>query len=188
MLKGHSPFGEPGGAVALAKVAAFHGHVVEPVHEATELGAFQLQDGDELDASGLEVVAVLGVGAGPGDGDVGELLQLYAGRNVLRADLLFDLAAGGGSTLGFDTRRELLQAEIALDRAHQNLLPLVILGIADDQAREGDPVGQDVDVLVLGIGVAGDEVLVFCETHAFQVSAADGLPLRVAQVLSRCRG
>jgi len=167
LLIAHSSFGEPGRAVALAEVAAFHGHVVEPVHEAGELGAVLLQDGHELDTGGLEVVAVLGVGGGSRHGSVGELLELHAGGDVVGADLLFDLAAGGGTALGLLARGELLQAVVTLDGAHEDFLPLVVPRVADDLAGMGDAVGQDVDVLVLGVGVAGDEVLVVDEVHAF---------------------
>ena len=143
-----------------------------------------MQDGHELDAGGLEVVAVFGVGAGPSHGGVGELLELDAGGDVLGADLLFDLAAGGGAALGFLARGKLLQAEVALDDAHEDFLPLVVPGVADDLADMGDAIRQDVDVLVLGVGVAGDEVLVVDEVHAGQILAADGLPLRIGEVFS----
>ncbi len=147
-----------------------------------------MQDGHELDAGGLEVLAVLAVGAGAGYRSIGELLQLHSGGDVLRADLLFDLAAGGRATLRLPARRELLQAEVALDGAHEDFLPLVVLGVADDLAGVRDAVGQDVDVLVLGVGMTGDEVLVFRKTHALQILATDGLPLAVAEVFSGRRG
>jgi len=134
------------------------------------------------------VLAVLAVGAGPGHGCVGELLQLHAGRDVVRADLLFDLAAGGRAALRLDARGELLQAEVAFDRAHEHFLALVILGVADDLAGMGDPVGQDMNVLVLGVGVAGDEVLVVDQIHALQILAADALPLNVREVFSGSGG
>ena len=102
LLVAHSPFGEPGRAVALAEVAAFHGHVVEVVPQAGELGVVLLQDGHELDASGLEVVPVFAVGAGSSDGGIGQLLELHAGGAVLGADLLFDLAAGALKTMAAD--------------------------------------------------------------------------------------
>ena len=125
------------------------------------------------------MVAVIGIGAGPSHGGVGELLELDAGGDVLGADLLFDLAAGGGAALGLLAGSELLQAVVTLDGAHEDLLPLVVLRVADDLAGMGDAVGQDVDVLVLGVGVAGDEVLVVDQIHSRQVLAADGLPLSV---------
>ncbi len=180
--------GKPGRAVALAEVAAFHQNAVEAIHQAAEHGSVLLQDGHELDAGGLEVLAVLGVGAGSRHRGVGELLQLHPGGDVLRPDLLFDLAAGGRAPLRLPARRELLQAELALDRAHQDFLPLVVLGVADDLAGMRDAVGQDVDVLVLGVGMAGDEVLVVRKTHALQILAADGLPLGVAEVFSGSGG
>jgi len=106
----------------------------------------------------------------------------------VRADLLFDLAAGGRAALRLDARGELLQAEVAFDRAHEHFLALVILGVADDLAGMGDPVGQDMNVLVLGVGVAGDEVLVVDQIHALQILAADALPLNVREVFSGSGG
>ena len=188
MLIAHSPFGKPGGAIALAKVAAFHGHAVQPVHEPGELGAVFLQDGHELDAGGLEALLVLGVTGGTLGRGVGELLELDPGRGVLGADLLFDLAAGRGAALRLEAGGELLQAEVALDGTHEDFLALVVLGVADDLAGMSDPVGQNMNVLVLGVGVAGDEVLVVDEVHAVQIAAADFLPLGVGEVFSRGGG
>ena len=113
---------------------------------------------------------------------------MHTGRDVGGADLLFDLAAGGGTTLRLDAGHELLQAEVALDRPHKDFLPLVILGVADDLAGMRDAVGQDVDVLVLSVGVAGDEVLVVDQIHAVQILAADVLPLNIGEVFSGSGG
>lgn len=102
MLAAPSPFGEPGRAVAIAEVAAFHGHVVEAVHQAGELGVVLLQDGHELDASGLEVVSVFALGAGSSNAGICQPLELHAGGEVLDADLLFDLAAGSLKVIAAD--------------------------------------------------------------------------------------
>ena len=179
---------EPGGAVGTPQVAAFHEHVVEPVHQAGQLGAAELQDGHELDAGGFQAGLVLGVVATPLGGGVGELLELRSGGDISGAHLRFDLAFGGGSARGFDTGRELLQTKLALDSAHERFLALVVLGVADDQTRIGNAVGQDVNVLVLGVGVPGDEVLVVGEFHAGQVLAADVGPLGVGEVFTRGGG
>jgi len=98
--------------------------------------------------------------------------------------VLLDLAAGGGAAVGVDARTELLQVEFALDRAHEDFLALVVLGITDDLACVGDSVGEDMDVLVLGVGVTGDKVLVVEELHAGQVAAADVGPLGVGEFLA----
>jgi hypothetical protein len=188
LLIGDASFCEPGGAVGPAEVAAFHGDAVEPVHQAAELGAVELQDGLELDAGGLEAGLVLGVAGAAFGGGVGELLELHAGGDLAGADLLFDLAFGGGAARGLGAGGELLQAVVALDGAHEGFLALVVLGIADDFTSMGDSVGQDVDVLVLGVGVAGDEVLVVTEFHADQILAADVGPLGVAEFLARGGG
>ena len=102
--------------------------------------------------------------------------------------MLFDLAAGGGSPLRVDAGAELFEMELALDRAHEDFLALEVLGITDDLASVGDPVGQDMDVLVLGVGVAGDEILVVEELHAGEVAPADVGPLGVGEFFARGGG
>ncbi|NUZ09010.1 hypothetical protein HQN59_25035 [Schlegelella sp. ID0723] len=185
MLIAHPPFGEPGRAVALAEVAPFHGHAVEPVHQARELGASELQDGYQFDTGGLEAPLILGVSRNSLGRCIGKLLQLNPGRGLGGAQLLFDFAAGGRFSLGFDTRRELAQPEIAFDRAHEHFLTRVVLRVAHHRAGpRGDAVGQDVDVLVLGIGVPGNDVLVVDETHANQVAPADLYPLIVVELFA----
>ena len=56
--------------------------------------------------------------------------------------------------------------------------------IADHRAAVGDAVGQDVDVLVLGVGVPGDDELVVLEAHPAQVALADLPPLLVREVFA----
>jgi hypothetical protein len=77
-----------------------------------------------------------------------------------------------------------LQAEIPLNLSHDGFLPLVVLAVADDLARVGDSVGQDVDVLVLGVGVPGHDELVICEAHPAQIALPDGLPLLVCELFA----
>jgi len=98
--------------------------------------------------------------------------------------VLFDLAAGGGTAVGLDAGSELLEMKLALDRAHEKFLALVVLGITHDLAGVSDPIGEDMDVLVLGVGVTGDEVLVVEELHAGQVAPADVCPLGVGEFLA----
>jgi len=98
--------------------------------------------------------------------------------------VLLDLTAGGGAAVGLDAGSELLQVELALDRAHEALLALVVLGITDDLAGVGNPIGEDMDVLVLGVGVAGHQILVVEELHADQVATADVCPLGVGEFLA----
>ena len=54
-----------------------------------------------------------------------------------------------------------MQPVIALNVSHEGFLPLVVLAVAGHAAVKADAVGQDVDVLVLGVGVAGDDKLIF---------------------------
>jgi len=188
LLIAHSSFCEPGGAVGTPQVAAFHEHAVEPVHQAGQPGAAELHDGHELDSCGFQAGLVLGVAGTVFGGSVGELLELRSGGDISGANLRFDLAFGGGSALGFDTGRQLLQAEFALDSAHERFLALVVLGVADHQTRIGNSVGQDVNVLVLGVGVPGNDVLVVGEFHAGQVLAADVGPFGVGELFTKSSG
>ena len=81
-----------------------------------------------------------------------------------------------------------MQAEIPLNLSHDGFLPLVVLAVADDLARVGDSVGQDVDVLVLGVGVPGDDELVVFEAHPAQIPVPDFPPLLVRELFAGCGG
>lgn len=77
-----------------------------------------------------------------------------------------------------------MQAEIPLNLSHDGFLPLVVLAVADDLARVGDTVGQDVDVLVLGVGVPGDDELVVLEAHPAQITLPDFPPLLIRKLFA----
>jgi hypothetical protein len=173
-----------GGGVGLAQVAALHGHTVQPVGQAGQLRALELGHGHQLNACRLQSLLVGGeVGAVLG-GCVGQLLELLAGAGLASADCALDLALGRRFALGLDARGHTLQAEIPLNLSHDGFLPLVVLAVADDLARVGDSVGQDVDVLVLGVGVPGHDELVICEAHPAQIALPDGLPLLVCELFA----
>ena len=74
-----------------------------------------------------------------------------------------------------------MQAEIPLNLSDDRFLPLVVLAIADDFAAVGDSVGQNVDVLMLGVGVPGHHKLVICKAHAAQIALCDGYILMAHQ-------
>ena len=101
---------------------------------------------------------------------------------------MLDLAFGGGVALGVPARGDGLQAEVALDAAHERFLAPPVLAVAGDAAVEADAAGEDVDVLVLGVGVAGDEVLVLIEAHAVEVALADLAPLLIRQSFTKGGG
>lgn len=177
-------FSESCGGVAPAQVAAFHHHAVEAVGQAGQFLAIALDHGHELDACGFQAFLVGGeVGTVQGGG-IGELLEPLAGTGPTGAHGALDLALGGGLALGFAAGSHRLQAVVALDLAHEGFLAPVVLAVADHFAGVGDAVGEDVDVLVLGVGVAGDQVLAAGQAHAAQVAAADLDPLRIAQVFA----
>lgn len=76
-------------------------------------------------------------------------------------------------------RRDLVQAVFALDGAHDDFLAPVIVAVRGDAAVKPDPVGQNVDVFMLGVAVPGHQVLVMVQTHILQIALADAAPLRV---------
>lgn len=77
-----------------------------------------------------------------------------------------------------------MQAVVPLNLSHDGFLPLVVLAVADDLARVGDSVDQDVDVIVLGVGVPGDDELVICEAHPAQIALSDLPPLLVCELFA----
>lgn len=77
-----------------------------------------------------------------------------------------------------------MQAVIPLDLSHDGFLPLVVLPVADHLAGVGDAVRQDVDVLVLGVGVPGDDELVVLEAHPAQIALPDFPPLLVCELFA----
>ena len=83
-----------------------------------------------------------------------------------------------------NARRHLLQPEVPLDLAHDAFLAPPVLAVAGNAAIEADAARHDVDVLVLGVGVAGHDVLVRVQLHARQVPLADVDPLRVSELFA----
>jgi hypothetical protein len=60
------------------------------------------------------------------------------------------------------------------------------MAVAGHAAVEADPVGQQVDVFVLGVDVPREHILIEVKPHAVQVAGPDLAPLRVRQVFARC--
>ena len=78
-----------------------------------------------------------------------------------------DLAFGRGMALGFEARSHFLQAVLVFNLPHQLFLAGVVVAITDDLAVVADPVGHKVDVVMLSVGVPGEDILVLAEAHAF---------------------
>lgn len=77
-----------------------------------------------------------------------------------------------------------MQAVIPLDLSHDGFLPLVVLPVADHLAGVRDAVRQNVDVLVLGVGVPGDDELVIGKAHPAQIPLPDLPPLLVCELFA----
>lgn len=94
----------------------------------------------------------------------------------------------GSAAHGFPAGRDRLQAEVALDVAHERFLATPVVAVARHAAVVADAVGEQVDVLVLGVGMARQDVLVVVEAHAFQIPLADGAPLVVGELFAGSGG
>lgn len=67
--------------------------------------------------------------------------------------------------------------------AHHGLLALVVPAVRDHFAGHADAVGQNVDVLVLGVSVATYDILAVVVAHALQVGMSSPAPLFVCKRL-----
>jgi len=188
LLIGHPSLGQSRRAVAPPQVTALHHHAIQSVHQTREPRAALLHHRDQLHAHGLQPLLVLTETAAALAGGVTKPLELLPGAGLAGADAALDLALGRGAAVGLDARGHPLQSEVPLDLSHDGFLPLVVLAIADDLAAVGDSVGQDVDVLVVGVGVPGDDELVVSKPHTTQITLRDLPPLLVGQVLAGGRG
>ena len=79
-----------------------------------------------------------------------------------------------------------MQPVIPFQLAHDGFLPLVVLAVAGHAAVKADAVGQDVNVFVLGVGVAGDDKLVFFQAHAVHVALSNLAPLLICEFFAGC--
>lgn len=140
-----------------------------------------MNDRHQFDADGFEPGVVLGEAAAPEGGGLAALLELLPRRGFAGAQAPFDLVFGRCFPLGLRARRDPGQAMIPFDFPHQRFLAPVVLGVAHHCATVGDPACEYMNMLVVGIGVAGDDVLIVHEPHPPQVSLTDRPPLLVAQ-------
>ena len=143
-----------------------------------------LHGGDDCDAHGVESLGVGGEAVAVLGHVVAQDLELLAGGHLARPQGPLELAFGGGVALGLYAGGHFLQAVLALDLPHQLFLAGVVVAIADDLAVVADPVGHEVDVVMLSVGVPGEDVLVLAEAHAFQVPLPDLAPFLVAELFA----
>ena len=66
-------------------------------------------------------------------------------------------------------------------------MALIVLAVGHNAPRVRHAIGDDVNVLMVAVGVPDDERLRIIKAHVLQVALADGSPLVVGQVLARCR-
>ena len=114
---------------------------------------------------------------------VAQDLELVAGRGLAGAKGPLELAFGRGVALG-GLARHFLEAVVPLDLPHQGVHPLVVVAIADDLALAVDPVGHEVDVVMRGVGVPGEDVLVVVQVHPGPELLPDVAPLLVAELFA----
>ena len=126
---------------------------------------------------GGEVVAVL-------DG-VQKRLQAGFYRGLPRPLIRSNFALRGRAFGAFLGRFHLLQPEVLLKLAHEGILARIVSAVGHYAAGVCHPVGDDVNVLMVAVGVPDDEGLAVLKTHRLQVAVADGSPLVVGQVFTR---
>lgn len=114
-----------------------------------------------------------------------KLLQGHFCGRLARAYRAFNFPLGRGAPLRLSAGRHLLQAVFPFQPPHDGLLPLVIPAVADHLALHADPVRQNVNVRVLGVGMLGHNVLAILEAHAFKVFPGNVLPLVVSELFIR---
>ena len=138
---------------------------------------------DDLDAYGGETFLVGGEAGAVLGGAVAQDLELLAGGHLAGPKGPLELAFGRGVALG-GLARHFLKAVVPLDLPHQGVHPLVVVAIADDLALAVDPVGHEVDVVMRGVGVPGEDILVLVQAHPFPELLPDLAPLLVAELFA----
>lgn len=136
---------------------------------------------NEVHACGCELCLVVREARAVSAGGVRQLLQLLFGRSRAGAQSLFDFALGRRTADRFDAGRYLYQAVVFFEFPHEAFLASPVVAVADHVAVEPDAVGQDVDVFMVGVGVAGDDELVIRKAHAVEVAVTDLPPLVIGQ-------
>ena len=101
-----------------------------------------------------------------GDGGVAQLLQALPRRSDAGAQARLDLAPACRAARRLDGGAQLLQAEVAFDRAHDDFLAPVVVAVAGNAAIAADAVDQQVHVFMPGVGMAREQVLVVVQAHA----------------------
>ena len=135
--------------------------------EAGQHRPVALHGRDDLHAHGFEPFLVGGEVVAALGRVVAQGLELLAGGQLAGPGGPLDLAFGRGMALGFEARSHFLQAVLVFNLPHQLFLAGVVVAITDDLAVVADPVGHKVDVVMLSVGVPGEDILVLAEAHAF---------------------
>lgn len=114
---------------------------------------------------------------------INSVLQLHPSRSLSSSERMFQLPFFERRTPHFLTWRNHTQAELSLKFAHDFLLPLVVMRVADNLAVQRDPIDQNVDMRMRRIGMAADDVLIVHEPHAMQPGLRRFAPLVVREIL-----
>jgi hypothetical protein len=91
--------GESHRTVGFPQVAALHHHAVQPVRQAGQFRAFELDDRDDLDASRFEPGRVLREAMAILGGSAAKLLELLAGGGFAGAQSYLDFVLGERASL-----------------------------------------------------------------------------------------
>ena len=142
------------------------------------------QVAQQLHADGVQTGVKLAEAGAVQGCSIGQLLQLHPGRGDARGAMHFDFTARGRAAQSLMAGCVEWQAERQRDLARDRFLAPVLVRVADDATSAGDAVGQDMNVLVGRVGMAGDDILVVGEFHAGQETSTDGPPLAVIERLS----
>lgn len=119
------------------------------------------------------------------DGSVHRLLQLRPHGGLARPHSFFNFPLGQRLTFRLPTRFCLHQPIFLLKLPHKGFLAAVVLTVRNHLSVLGNPVDDEVHMLMRGIRVAGRYILIVGEAHMMKVLFRHFTPLVVGQALPR---
>lgn len=168
----------------MPQVAALHHHALKPEADAGYCaGAGDI--GDDLNAHCAEPSRKLIEGRLVLHGHVHHLLQALLGRRLACAQRVLDLALGRSAAHGLPAWLHHCEPQLRFQATHHGLLALIVPAVRNDFAGHADAIGQDVDMLVLGVRVTAHDILAVVVPHALQIGVGGLAPLLVSERLPR---